>query len=232
MRRAVAALLFATACGVRAPAPVDVAQLVQTRGSVEARRNLQSRVLAHPRDIAARLALAKLADGQGRPSEAFEQLETVEHLGGPLGVRWHDDDRARFGRLVLARGRARLARNSPEALADLEHAQKLGAAPTSDELESARLAIAFEQLRHVDAAVRTQGRAALATRSRPEWRGAQPKASLDDRARFGVWLWTIGARREAYEQLTHGTRDEGAARRSASRSLPACARVVVADLAR
>jgi hypothetical protein len=186
---------------VRAPAPLDVAQLVHTRGPTEARRALQSQVLTHPRDIAARLALAKLADEQGRPSEAFEQLETVEHLGGPIGTRWHDDDRARFARLLLARGRARLARNAPTALPDLEHAARLGAAPTAEEVGNARLAIAFEQLRHVDAAVRTQGRATLAAAEHPEWRGAVPTASFEDRARFGAWLWSIGARREAYEQL-------------------------------
>jgi hypothetical protein len=186
---------------VRAPAPVDVASLVRSRGPVEAHRALQSQVLEYPRDIAARLALARLADEQGRPSEAFEQLEAVEHLGGPLGTRWHDDDRARFARLLLGRGRARLARNAPTALVDFEHAAKLGVSPTAEELDEARLAIAFEQIRHVDAAVRTQGRAALAAAHRSEWRGASATATSEERAQFGVWLWSIGARRESYEQL-------------------------------
>src|SRR5689334_8092796 len=106
-----AALAFAPAC-VRAPAPLDVKSLVAQRGSIEARRDLTARVLAHPRDVQARLALAELAEQAGRPSEALEQLEAVENLGGPLGTRWHDADRGRLARLLLARGRARLQRSS------------------------------------------------------------------------------------------------------------------------
>lgn len=189
MRQLVAAFVFAAACGVRAPAPINIVQLVQARGPIEARRDLQIRVLAHPRDIAARLALARLADEQGRPTEAIEQLTIVDNLGGPLGTRWHDDDRARLARLLLARARARLARESPTALADFERAAKLGAQPTREELDSARIAVAHAELRHVDAEVRAHGRSRL------------PADRRDDRGQLGAWLWTIGARREAYEQL-------------------------------
>lgn len=232
MRRAVA-LIFAAACGVRAPAPVDVASLVATRGPEEAHRDLQARVLAHPRDIAARLALAHLAEEQGRPSEAIEQYETVENLGGPLGVRWHHDDALKLGWLLIARGHERVSRNSPTALADFQHAAKLGARAGADDLENAERAIAFEQLRHVDAAVRANGRKTLADRVEGRgkwgglkpasvelralftaWQGARPTASPEERGRFGVWLWSIGARREAFEQLaawhdaTKAPRDE------------------------
>jgi tetratricopeptide (TPR) repeat protein len=167
------------------------------------------RVISHPRDVAARLALAELDEKSGRPSEAIEQLETVEHLGGPLGIRWHDADRARFGRLLLARGRARLARTAPTALADLQHAVRLGAAPPHDELVSAEVAIAISQLRQVDEKLRARGRAALAVhaeRAKPgtdeaAWAGARATATPVQHGAFGAWLWTIGARREAYEQL-------------------------------
>ncbi|MEJ7604225.1 MAG: hypothetical protein WKG01_40570 [Kofleriaceae bacterium] len=100
-------------CRVRTPAPLDVAALVNRQGPVEARRSLALRVVAEPKDVAARLALATLADQQGRPSEAIEQLEAVVALDGPLGIRWRATDRARLARLVAARGRTRLQRGAP-----------------------------------------------------------------------------------------------------------------------
>src|SRR6187551_1727959 len=124
-----AILVSAAACGVRTPPPVDVAALVRTKGEPEARRALRSRIINHPRDVQSRLALADLDDRTGYPTEAIEQLETVEHLGGPLGIRWHDSDRERLARLLLARGRARLSRGAASALADLQRAQSLGAKP-------------------------------------------------------------------------------------------------------
>jgi tetratricopeptide (TPR) repeat protein len=258
---------------VRAPAPLDVSALVASRGPIEARRDLAARVLEHPRDVQARLALAALADRIGRPTEAIEQLEAVLRLGGPLGTRWHGEDKARLGRLLLARGRARLVRNAPTALADLERAASLGAAPSADELVSARTALATAQIRHVDREVRAKARAtftqlaqrgktvaaanrakvigaavgdAAATSSvsvgdaaatgataigvtvanappiagptvRPtsaaidatdeqSWLGAAPTATPAERGVFGLWLWSVGAKRESYEQLVgwHG----------------------------
>jgi hypothetical protein len=206
--RLVPALLACSlACGVRAPAPIDVAALVAKRGPVEARRDLVIRVLEDPRDVQARLGLAALAEQLGRPSEAIEQLDAVERLGGPLGTRWHDADRARFGRLLLARGRARLLRDAPTALADLERAAELGAAPHVDtDLGRARAALAIAQLRHVDAGERAKGRASLAELAGkwgfdPSWAGAKPAASPAEHGAFGAFLWRVGARREAYEQL-------------------------------
>jgi hypothetical protein len=203
VRAYLAALLIIAGCGVRTPARVDVAAMIAKRGPIEARRDLTIRVLAHPRDVQAKLALAELDDRTGRPSEAIDQLEAVVRLGGPLGTRWHDDDRARLGRLLLARGRIRLARAAATALADLERAQSLGAAPTADELDRARIAIAIAQLRHTDAQERAKGRATLASFSKREaaWAGASATASPVERGRFGAWLWTAGARREAYDQL-------------------------------
>jgi hypothetical protein len=207
-----------TAC-VRAPAPIDVAALVARHGAEDARRELTIRVLASPRDIAARLALATLAE-QGRPAEAIEQLEAVYALDGPLGPRWHADDRARLARLLLARARVRLARGAPSALADLERARELGAAVGDAEIVSGEIAIATAAVRHVDHRERARGRATLARHAsarasatagsatsagaRTEeaaWRGAHAAASPEERGRFGQWLWEIGARREAYEQL-------------------------------
>ncbi|NVB81070.1 MAG: hypothetical protein HOV81_21925 [Kofleriaceae bacterium] len=209
MRALLAAVLFVAACGVRAPAPVDVAALVAKRGPVEARRDLAMRVVAHPRDVQARLALAALADQLGRPSEAIEQLDAVEKLGGPIGVRWHDEDRARLGRLVLARGRARLARGAPTALADLERAGKLGVRASEAELTSARVVFAQGLLRHIDPDLRAKGRALLSVQAKTArvgadeaaWAGAKDDAGPAEHGAFGAWLWTIGARREAYEQL-------------------------------
>ncbi|HEY5946056.1 MAG TPA: hypothetical protein VIV40_11225, partial [Kofleriaceae bacterium] len=201
MRGLVVVFIVAAGCGVRTPARVDVAALISKRGANEARRDLTIRVLAHPRDVQARLALAELADQTGRPSEAIDQLEAVVRLGGPLGTRWHDDDRARLARLLLARGRVRLARGAATAYTDLERARTFGAAPTSDELARARVAIAIAQLRHSDANQRAKGRATLIAQPSPKWIGAKPTASAVERAQFGVWLWSVGARRPAYDEL-------------------------------
>ncbi|HEX4454408.1 MAG TPA: hypothetical protein VH143_26285 [Kofleriaceae bacterium] len=209
---AVAAL---AGCGVRAPKPIDVAHLLATRGPIEAHRDLEIRILADPRDIQARLAVAALDDQLGRPAEAIDELDEVEKQGGVLGVRWRDADRARLARLLVARGRARLARGSAAALDDFERALGVGARIESSaapaaiapvELVGARAAAALAKLRHVDAGLRAEGRrelAAIATQSGadPSWRGAAPAGSAIERAAFAEWLWAHGARREAYEQL-------------------------------
>src|SRR4051812_19084196 len=163
---ALAALIAAgalAACGIRTPASIDVGALVQRRGETEARRDLALHVIEHPRDVQARLALAELADKLGRPSDAIIELEAVVSLGGPAGTRWHDRDRERLARLLLARGRERLARQAATAVADLARVRELGATVPPDELDAARIAAAVAELRHVDAKVRAKGRSQLAS---------------------------------------------------------------------
>src|SRR5947209_702408 len=94
------ALVALVACGVRAPAPIDVLALTRANGTDEARRELEARVIGDPKDVGARLALAELADKAGRPGEAIDQLEAVAAQSGPLGTRWHAADRARLARLL------------------------------------------------------------------------------------------------------------------------------------
>jgi hypothetical protein len=203
-------LLFVAACGVRTPARIDLTALVGERGAVEARRALVIRVLDDPRDVQARLALAELVE-QSRPSEAIEQLEAVERLGGPIGTRWRLEDQQRLARLLRARGHARSARGAASALADLERAKALGIAPSSQDLEYARYLVAVAQLRHVAVRERASGRQVLAELVNAHdikavpgfatWVGARATATPAERGAFGAWLWTVGARREAYEQL-------------------------------
>jgi tetratricopeptide (TPR) repeat protein len=218
------ALLFVclASCAVRAPAPVDVAALIAQAGPVEARRTLEIRIAAAPRDVAARLALAALDEQLHRSSEAIDALEAVLAIGGPLGPRWRADDQARLARLIAARGRARLAREAKTALADLERARTLAGAHADiqpDELRRAQIARAIGELRHSDAEVREHGRETLAALAAPEpravgapgelagetaeaWRGAPREAGPAARGRFGAWLWERGARRAAWDELS------------------------------
>jgi tetratricopeptide (TPR) repeat protein len=152
--------------------------------------DLAARTLADPRDVHAHLALAAYDDQHDRPSEAIAQLETVVHLGGPLGTRWSAEDRARLARLYVARAKARIARGAATARSDLDKARSLGAQIDPADDVAATKALAESELRHVDAGVRAQGRAHLAKVEK-----------LPAPGPFGAWLWSIGARREAYEQL-------------------------------
>ena len=201
---ALAAVLLA-ACRVRAPAPIAIDPLVAAHGTADARFTLTARVLADPRDVAARLALAEL-DAATRPASAIVQLEAVIALGGPLGTRWHDADRARLGALLAARGRARLARGAAAALADLARARVYGATIGDDELGRAHAAIALAELRSVEPARRATGRLALgALAASPiadaSWRGAGHGATAAQVGAFGSWLWHAGARRAALDEL-------------------------------
>lgn len=152
--------------------------------------DLARQTLTDPRDVHAHLALAAYDDQHDRPSEAIAELETVVNLGGALGTRWSAGDRARLARLYVARAKARLARGAASARSDLDKARSLGAqiAPADD--TAATKALAMAELRHVDAGVRAQG---LGRLSKIE--------TVPAPGPFGAWLWSIGARREAYEQL-------------------------------
>jgi tetratricopeptide (TPR) repeat protein len=200
-------LACVASCGVRVPPPVDVDRLLAAQGPVEARRTLEIRVIGDPRDVAGRLALAALDDRIGRPSEAIDALEQVVALGGPAGVRWRAEDKARLATLIAARGKARLARGAATARADLERARELGAAIGDDELRGARATAAIVALRHSDAEIRDGGKrtlAALAEQARgfAGINGARTGATPEERGRFGAWLWDRGARRAAWEELS------------------------------
>jgi hypothetical protein len=202
-----AAVALAAAGCLGAPSRIDHGALVAKLGPVEARRTLELRILRDPSDLAARLALAAVCEEAGRPTAAIEQLEAVQTIGGPIGTRWRDEDRARLGRLVAARGRARLSRASPSALADLERGRQLGAAVADRELALARRARAIARLRHVDAKERAAGHRLLreligTPAAEPAWTpwATEPRPG-PRRGAYGAWLWSIGARRAAWEEL-------------------------------
>lgn len=193
-------------CGVRAPARIDLEALVRQRGPVEARRDLLMRIINEPKDLSARLALARF-DERDRPAEAIDQLAAVEALDGPVGVRWRDDDRARFGKLLAARGQLRARRGAASAVDDLDHATRLGVEVAEDDRVRARVGVAIAQLRHVDPPLRARGAQTLAALTGTKWavtgwRGARADATPFDRGTFGVWLWSVGARRAAWDALS------------------------------
>ena len=195
-------ILGLASCGVRASDPIDVAALVARRGAVDARRDLEIRILAEPRDVQARLAAATLDGDLHRDGDAIDDYEAIEKLGGPLGTRWHHADQVRFAALLARRGEARVARGSGHGLYDLERAMRLGATVSAASLARAKEVAAIAKLRHVDAEVRASGRDMLvALDGSSASTGAEAKASAAQHASFGVWLWARGARREAYEQL-------------------------------
>ena len=195
-------ILGLSSCGVRASDPIDVAALVARRGAVDARRDLEIRILAEPRDVQARLAAATLDGDLHRDGDAIDDYEAIEKLGGPLGTRWHHADQVRFAALLARRGEARVARGSGHGLYDLERAMRLGATVSTASLARAKEVAAIAKLRHVDAEVRASGRDMLvALDGSSASTGAEAKASAAQHASFGVWLWARGARREAYEQL-------------------------------
>jgi len=201
-----AAAIAGDGCGVRTPARIDVDALIATRGRDDARHELAVRVVADPKDVAARLGLAVIEERAGRPSGAIEQLEAVAALSGPIGIRWHADDRARLARLIAARGRARLAREASTALVDLRRARELGAAIDARELVRARVIAAIARLRHVDAKERAAAERELASvwtagGAEPAWAGTRSGATPAERAAFGVWAWKAGAKRAAWEAL-------------------------------
>ncbi len=202
---ALAIAVLAFGCGVRTPRPIDIDTLLRARGPVEARRDLEIRILADPRDVAPRLALAAIDETVGRPGEALAQLEVVEGLAGPLGTRWRGDDRARLGRLLLHRGRIRAARGAASAVADIARARELRAAVTDDDTAAAAAAAAIADLRHTDDPIRARGRKELAAitgdATDASWRGARTDATPFDHGGFGVWLWDHGALLAGWEEL-------------------------------
>ena len=211
-----ACVLAVASCGVRAPPPIDLAALVARRGEIAARHDLEVRIVADSLDLSARLALAALAERSQLPSQAIEQLEAVIAIGGPIGTRWRADDRARLGRLLAARGRARLDREAATAYADLVRARDLGVTIGTTELANARLARALAQLRRVDAESRAAGKRALVELAatpigEPSWRAAGATPAPHDRGALGLWLWNRGAKRAAWDEL-RAWHDAGAAR--------------------
>jgi hypothetical protein len=98
-------------------------------------------------------------------------------------------------------------RGAASASADLDHARQLGVTVSIDDDELARVAIALADLRHADGPMRAEGRRRIADlsgtpRAAIGWRGARTDALLLDRANFGTWLWTNGAKRAAWEELS------------------------------
>ena len=89
----------------------------------DARASLRYRVASEPRDVPARLALARLEHDAGRAGAAFEHLAFV-HAGNALP----EQERPRLAALYRDRFRERLALGDGDAYRDAERASELHAA--------------------------------------------------------------------------------------------------------
>lgn len=174
---------------------------------------LREQLARDPGQVRALLKLAEL-DERERPSAALEALEEAARQSSMLGPAPGAADRARLGRLLLRRGRARLVRGASSALEDLDRAAAAGAMPSPGERVAATIAAALGELRSVDRrrhepalaalaalAARGQGPAAL--------RGARAGATVLERGLLGAWLWRMGARRAGHDQLARWWRAGG-----------------------
>ena len=182
--RALVLVVALAACAVGRGRPLDTSALVAELGLDGAAEALRVRIAGDPDDVAARRALAAIEDRRGRPGAALAELETVRRIGGPLGARLDDRERARLAALWRERAALRAARGSPDALADLDRARDLVGAAGEDPAvrAAAERARALADLRHSDPERRAAGAARL--------------GELD-----GLALWEAGARRAAFEAL-------------------------------
>lgn len=204
-RRSLAALLLAgaAACGGARPAPSSSRDAA---AAADRREALLARVLVAPDDVAAWLELAAEEDRAGRPSAALDALEQARLRRAPLGPDLDERDRQREGRLLAARGRARLLRGAASALADLQKAEAAGAPVDDSELLAAEVAAALAEARHSDARRRAAGLSRLRQLgerggSAAIARGALATASAAERTAWAAWLWERGAKRAAHDVL-------------------------------
>ena len=201
--RAVAVVAVAVtlaSCGVR-QRPVDTMRLVAELGLDGAAEALRIRIAGNPRDIPARRALAALEDRRDRPGAVLAELSAVRDLGGPLGARLSDRERARLAALYRDRARARVARESPDALDDLDQARRLAGAAGEDAAvrQAAVLHAALADLRHTDPDRRARGARHL----------GRDTATVDAQGATGLFLFEHGALRAAYELLDEWERAGG-----------------------
>ncbi len=206
---AAVALASAVACG---GAGFDPQRMIATCGLDCTADELRFRLATDPRDRHLYTALAAVEDQRGRPGAALAALEAAERLGRPLRGGVGGADEARLGRLLVARARARVARRSPGAEADVARARTLGApVPAALARDAALVAIAAD-LRHSDPRRRHRGRARLHLVD-PTLAGALEDARAMPREveRAAIWLDAAGARRALYELLARFEVAQGAA---------------------
>lgn len=199
--RALVLAVALAACGGARPIADDRAP------GEERRRQLAAHLLEEPDDVRARLALAAEEELAGHPAAALEALEAAERARRPLGPGLGREDRRRLGRLLLARGLARVRRGAASSVEDLRRAARLGETVPALALRDADAAAALVELRHSDRRRRERGLQALARLAGapgalPAWRGARASATAEELLALGRWLWASGAPLAAYEQLT------------------------------
>ncbi len=138
------------------------------------------------------------------------ELEALQALAGPVDDGLTGAEAARLAALLGQRAQARVARGDSCALADLDRARALGAAPDDATAREARTLRALAQLRHSDPQQRDRGGQALAELARDGLlsaelaaaaRAAGDAATRADLGAGGLALWQRGARRAGQELL-------------------------------
>jgi hypothetical protein len=199
MRLWVALLGFVTGAllGCRRPAPAGRSLTGEPPDRV---LELRLALARDPEDGSSHLALAELLERRGQPRAAIRHYEQARRHG-----RLAPADRRTLARLLLARGRRRLALGDPDAAGDLDAARGLDRAlvvPAVERGEACFLAAAAVLRRdRRDRAARRWLECGRALRP-GDPRGAllaPASAPLPDLARSVIWLLRAGARRAALD---------------------------------
>jgi len=189
----------------------DARAMARTCGLECAADEVRFRLARDPRDRDLYVALAEIEEARGRPGAAIEALAQAEKLGRPFRGGLGERERARLGALLLARARARVARGSVDAEADVLRAKRLGVTVEAGLVRAAALAAIAGDLRHTDPKRRERGRKRLVLVDPERATALGGDGEPEVIARTAAWLDGARAYRVMMEMLDARVRVHGVA---------------------